>query len=103
MLEGTFGVWSGEHLVPIAKAASGFSDEDVYKIEVFAKDHTIDRFGPVRSLTPELVFAIAFDDVYPSSRHKSGLIVYNPRVVGWERERSIRAVDTLETAHNFIL
>ena len=102
-LEGTFGVWNGEDLVPVAKAASGFTDEDVYEIELFAKEHTIDRFGPVRSLTPELVFTIAFDDVYPSSRHKSGLIVHNPRIAGRERKQSIREADTLETVQNFIV
>lgn len=101
-LEGTFGVWNGEHLVPVAKASSGFSDQDVYDIEMFVKDHTLDRFGPVRRLTPELVFTLAFDDVYPSSRHKSGLILHNPRIVCRQREQSIQAADTIATIQTHI-
>jgi DNA ligase-1 len=96
-------VWNGKQLVPVAKASSGLSEEDMYEIEIFAKEHTIDRFGPVRSLTPELVFTIAFDDAYPSSRHKSGLIVQNPRVVGRQHECAAQDADTLETIQHYIL
>lgn len=101
-LEGTFGVWNGEQLVPVAKANSGFSEEDMYEIELFAKDHTIDRFGPVRSLPPELVFTVAFDDVYSSSRHKSGLIVQNPRVVCCQHEYAAQDADTVETIQHYL-
>jgi DNA ligase-1 len=101
-LEGTFGVWKGEHLIPVAKTESGLSEEEMYEIEVFAKEHTIDRFGPVRSLTPELVFTIAFDDVYPSSRHKSGLIVQNPRVVCRQHECAAQDAGTLEAIQQHI-
>jgi DNA ligase-1 len=103
VIEGTFGLWNGERLVPVAKTDSGLSEEDMYEIELFAKEHTIDRFGPVRSLTPELVFTIAFDDVYSSSRHKSGVIVQNPRVVCRQHECAIQDADTLETIQHYIL
>ena len=67
------------------------------------KEHTRERFGPVRSLKPELVFILAFDDVYPSSRHKSGLLVHHPRIIGRQRDGDIHDVDTLETLQHAIV
>jgi DNA ligase 1 len=95
-VEATFGVWNGEQLVPVAKTNAGFSEQDLADIEAFAKDHTRERFGPVRSLTPELVFRVAYDDVSPSTRHKSGLLLEHPHVVDRERNSRIHEADTLE-------
>ena len=99
----TFAVWQGDNLVPFAKAYSGLKDEEIRQVDRFIQRNTLERFGPVRSVRPELVFEIAFEGIRQSSRHKSGLAVRFPRIVRWRRDKQIEAADTIETLNNLLL
>lgn len=88
----TFGCWrpddrGGEELVPVGKAYFGFTDDELKQIDKWVRDHTIDKFGPVREVEKGLVFEIAFDSVHPSGRHKSGLAMRFPRIarIRWDK------------------
>jgi len=83
----TFGVWREDELVPVGKAYSGFTDEELRRLDRWVRDHTIDRFGPVRAVAQDLVLEVAFDSVHHSTRHKSGLAMRFPRVhrIRWDK------------------
>lgn len=83
----TFGLWDGERLVPVGKAYSGFTDEELNKLDRFVRANTIDRFGPVRSLKPALVVEVAFEGLNRSTRHKSGVAMRFPRIsrIRWDK------------------
>jgi DNA ligase-1 len=98
----TFGVWQGETLVPFAKAYSGLSNGEIREVDRFITRNTRERFGPVRSVTPELVFEIAFEGIWPSSRHKSGVAVRFPRILRWRRDKPAGQADTLESLHHML-
>ena len=91
----TFGVWHEGTLVPVAKAFSGLNDEEILRVDSFIRRNTLDKFGPVRSVTPALVFEIAFEGIQRSSRHKSGVAVRFPRILRI-REKRPEEADTLE-------
>lgn len=93
----TFAVWDEDQLVPIAKAYSGLTDAEMRKVDAFVRRNTQDRFGPVRSVTPELVFELAFEDIRLSSRHKSGIAVRFPRILRWRHDKRPQDADSLET------
>lgn len=92
----TFAVWNNDELVPIAKAYSGLSDREIQEVNSFIQQNTLDRFGPVRVVKPELVFELAFEGIQRSSRHKSGLAVRFPRMANWRKDKPAREADTLE-------
>ena len=96
----TFGVWDGDTLVPFAKAYSGLLDSEIAQVDSFIKRNTKERFGPVRTVTPELVFEIAFEALWPSKRHRSGIAVRFPRIVRWRRDKKPHEADTLENLRN---
>ncbi len=98
----TFAVRQGENLVPFAKAYSGLSDKEIRAVDRFIQRNTVDRFGPVRAVRPELVFEIAFEGIRPSRRHKSGLAVRFPRIARWRRDKSPAEADTLETLRSML-
>lgn len=83
----TFGLWSGEQLLPIGKAYSGFTDQELKKLDSWIRNHTTERFGPVREVEKALVFEVAFDSVHPSPRHKSGYALRFPRIsrIRWDK------------------
>lgn len=93
----TFGVWDGDTLVTFAKAYSGLTEKELVEIDSFVKRNTRERFGPVRTVTPALVFEIAFEGIQVSSRHRSGVAVRFPRILRWRRDKPVSEVDTLET------
>ncbi len=93
----TFSVWDGDRLVPFAKAYSGLTDEEIREVDRFIRRNTLERFGPVRSVKPELVFEIAFEDIRPSSRHRSGVAVRFPRIARLRTDKDIADADTLQT------
>jgi DNA ligase-1 len=93
----TFGVWDGETLVPIAKAYSGLTDEEVRKVDSFVRQNTLGKFGPVRVVKPELVFELGFEGIQKSSRHKSGVAVRFPRMLRWRLDKPANEADTIET------
>ena len=83
----TFGAWQGDELVPVGKAYFGFTDEELRKLDRWVRDHTTERFGPVRAVSPELVLEVAFDSIHRSPRHKSGLAMRFPRIhrIRWDK------------------
>ncbi len=83
----TFALWDGAALVPFAKAYSGLSDAEIQKVDAFVRSHTREKFGPVRSVTPELVMELAFEGLQVSTRHKSGIAVRFPRIVRWRHDK----------------
>jgi DNA ligase-1 len=99
----TFAVWQGGSLVPFAKAYSGLNDEEIRQVDRFIQRNTLERFGPVRSVRPELVFELAFEGIQQSARHKSGLAVRFPRIVRWRRDKKIEEADTIETLRTLLL
>jgi len=83
----TFGLWHQGALVPVGKAYSGFTDEELKRLDRFIRKETRDRFGPVRQVTPSLVLEVAFEGVNRSARHKSGVALRFPRVsrIRWDK------------------
>ncbi len=92
----TFAVWDGDELVPFTKAYSGLSDVEFRQVDRFVKSNIIDKFGPVRSVTPELVFEIAFEGIAKSTRHKSGIALRFPRMSRWRKDKKANEANTLE-------
>lgn len=93
----TFAVWDGDTLVPFAKAYSGLTDAELRDVDRFVRGHTREKFGPVRTVDPELVFELAFEGIQESARHKSGLAVRFPRIARWRRDKPAQEADSLET------
>lgn len=93
----TFAAWDGETLVPFAKAYSGLTDAEIREVDRYVRQHTLEKFGPVRSITAELVFELAFEDIQQSKRHKSGIAVRFPRIARWRRDKRPEEADTLES------
>jgi len=77
----TFGLWSGGELVPVAKAYSGLSNEEIAEMDRWIRRHTVQRFGPVRHVEPVHVFELGFEAIASSSRHRSGVAVRFPRML----------------------
>ncbi len=98
----TFAVWEGDDLVPFTKAYSGLTDKEMQEVDRFVKHHTIERFGPVRSVKPELVFEIGFEGIASSSRHKSGIALRFPRMLRWRRDKIASEANTLEDLRNLL-
>jgi len=92
----TFAVWRGNELVPIAKAYSGLSNDEIAELDKWIRQHTVERFGPVRSVEPVRVFELHFEAIARSTRHKSGLAVRFPRIARWRSDKSPRDADTIE-------
>jgi len=98
----TFAVWKDEELVPFAKAYSGLTDAEIRKVDRFIRDNTIETFGPVRSVKPELVFELAFEAIQRSTRHKSGVAVRFPRIARWRDDKKPKDADSLNTIHQML-
>jgi len=97
----TFALWKendeGEkELVTFAKAYSGLTDAEFRKVDAWIKRNTLERFGPVRSVTPQHVFEIAFEGIALSKRHKSGVATRFPRILRWRKDKSIHEANSLE-------
>jgi DNA ligase-1 len=90
----TFAVWNNEELVPFCKAYSGLTDKEMAEVDSWVKKNTLDKFGPVRSVTPALVFEIGFEGINPSPRHKSGVALRFPRILRWRRDKSVNEANT---------
>jgi DNA ligase-1 len=94
----TFGVWKDDGLVPVGKAYSGFTDDELLRLDRWIRNNTSERFGPVRAVPPGLVFEVAFDGVQPSVRHKSGVALRFPRIHRIRWDKPANEADTLEAA-----
>ena len=98
----TFGAWQGERLLPIGKAYSGFTDEELKKLDNWVRRNAIGRFGPVREVKKSLVVEVAFDAVHPSSRHKSGVAMRFPRIHRIRWDKPAEQADTLASVKSLI-
>jgi DNA ligase-1 len=98
----TFGLWEDGRLVPVAKAYSGLTDEEIRQVDAFVRRHTLEKFGPVRTVQPDLVFELAFEGIQRSTRHKSGLAVRFPRMLRWRTDKKAQDADTLETLRRML-
>jgi DNA ligase-1 len=93
----TFGLWDGDRLVPVAKAYSGLTDEEILKLDRWIRANTTERFGPVRAVAPIHVFELGFEAVNSSTRHKSGVAVRFPRILRWRLDKPASEADRLST------
>jgi DNA ligase-1 len=91
----TFGVWDEGKLVPIAKAYSGLTDDEIQEVDRFVRLHTIEKFGPLRVVEPQLVFELHFEAIQVSNRHKAGLAMRFPRMARWRHDKLPVDADTL--------
>jgi DNA ligase 1 len=93
----TFGVWDNGALVTIAKAYSGLTDAEIRAVDGFIRRNMMEKFGPVRTVKPELVFELAFEGLNQSKRHKSGIAVRFPRILRWRTDKRAAEADTLDS------
>jgi DNA ligase-1 len=98
----TFAVKDGDHLVSIAKAYSGLTDKEILEVSRYIRQNAVEKFGPVRTVKPELVFEIAFEGIGYSKRHKSGVALRFPRILRWRRDKKAADIDTLENIKKLI-
>jgi DNA ligase-1 len=98
----TFGLWDGPQLVPFAKAYSGLTDDEIAKVDAFVRRNTLEKFGPVRTVKPQLVFEIGFESIQASNRHRSGIAVRFPRMLRWRVDKPAAEADTLEAARRMV-
>jgi DNA ligase-1 len=98
----TFALWQGETLVPFAKAYSGLDNTEINELDKWIRRHTIERFGPVRSVEPSHVFEIGFEGIAKSTRHKSGISVRFPRILRWRKDKPAAEADTLQSAQELL-
>lgn len=98
----TFGVWHEGELVPIAKAYSGLSNEEIGEMDRWIRRHTRERFGPVRHVEPVHVFELGFEGIARSTRHRSGIAVRFPRMLRWRTDKKAEDADTLEAVQKLL-
>jgi DNA ligase-1 len=98
----TFGVWRDGELVTFAKAYSGLTDAEIRVVDRFVRNNTLETFGPVRMVKPELVFEIAFEAIQRSSRHKSGIAVRFPRILRMRDDKPIEDADSLQSIYDML-
>ena len=104
----TFAVWNGPQndparkLVPFAKAYSGLTDEEIHAVDAVVRKTTLETFGPVRSVTPTMVFELGFEGIAKSSRHKSGIAVRFPRMLRRREDKPVEEADTLASLQTLL-
>lgn len=92
----TFALRDGEKLVTFTKAYSGLTDKEFEEVNIFIQQNILDKFGPVRTVKPELVFELGFEGIAPSNRHKSGMALRFPRILRWRKDKKINEINTLD-------
>jgi DNA ligase-1 len=92
----TFAVRDGDQLLTFTKAYSGLTDKELAEVDAFVKRNSLEKFGPVRTVKPELVFEIAFEGIAASARHKSGVALRFPRINRWRKDKTVAEIDTIE-------
>jgi DNA ligase-1 len=103
----TFALWQTnedgtKELVTFAKAYSGLTDAEFRMVDDYIKKNTLDRFGPVRSVTPKLVFEIGFEGISFSGRHKSGVATRFPRILRWRHDKTIDDANSIDDLKDLI-
>lgn len=92
----TFGCWTPDgELLPVGKAYSGFTDEELKWLDRFVRQNTVNRFGPVREVEKSLVLEVAFDSIHDSKRHKSGLAMRFPRIARIRKDKPAHEADSI--------
>ena len=92
----TFGCWTEDgELLPVGKAYSGITDEELKQLDAFVRRNTVNRFGPVREVEKTLVLEVAFDSIHASGRHKSGVAMRFPRIARIRTDKPAAEADTL--------
>jgi DNA ligase-1 len=99
----TFGAWRDNELVPVGKAYSGFTDEELRRLDLWVRNNTVRRWGPVREVRPEIVLEVAFDSVHRSTRHRSGVAMRFPRIHRIRWDKPFREADTLEALEKLLM
>jgi DNA ligase-1 len=92
----TFAVKDGDKLITFTKAYSGLTDKEFAQVDNFVKRNSLEKFGPVRTVKPELVFEIAFEGIAASSRHKSGVALRFPRMSRWRKDKTVDEINTMD-------
>ena len=98
----TFGVWDNGELVPVAKAYSGLTNDEIDEMDRWIRRHTVERFGPVRHVEPIHVIELGFEAIAKSARHRSGIAVRFPRMLRWRKDKKAAEADTIETLRNLL-
>jgi DNA ligase-1 len=99
----TFGCWAEDgQLLPVGKAYFGFTDEELKWLDRWVRNHTLDRFGPVREVEKSLVLEVAFDSIHSSTRHKSGLAMRFPRISRIRIDKPAAEADRLQTLRSMV-
>ncbi|HEY1258066.1 MAG TPA: cisplatin damage response ATP-dependent DNA ligase [Stellaceae bacterium] len=98
----TFGTWRSGELVAVGKAYSGFTDEELRRLDRWVRNNTVQRWGPVREVAPGIVLEIAFDSVHRSTRHKSGVAMRFPRIHRIRWDKPFTEADTLESLERLV-
>ena len=98
----TFGAWKDGELVPVGKAYSGYTDEELLTLDRWIRNHTTQRYGPVREVEPGLVFEVAFDSIHRSTRHRSGLALRFPRIHRIRWDKPIEEADTVANLEKLV-
>ncbi len=98
----SFAIWEENKLVKFANAYSGLNNEEIKELDKWIRKNTLEKYGPVRSVKPELVFEISFDNIQISKRHKSGIALRFPRITRWRKDKKIKDADSLENAKRMI-
>jgi DNA ligase-1 len=100
----TFGCWTEEgELLPVGKAYSGFTDEELKWLDHFVRQNSVARYGPVREVARTLVLEVAFDSIHESKRHKSGLAMRFPRIARIRRDKPAAEADRVATLRRMIV
>ncbi len=98
----SFALWKDQKLIKFASAYSGLTNIEIKELDKWIRKNTIDKFGPVRSLKPEMVFEISFEKIQISKRHKSGIAVRFPRITKWRKDKKIDDADSLDNAYELM-
>ena len=99
----SFALWKDGQLIKFASAYSGLNNKEIKELDKWIRKNTIEKFGPVRSVKPELVFEISFENIQVSNRHKAGISVRFPRISKWRKDKNIKDADSLENAKKLMI
>lgn len=97
--EFTVAVWDGDVLIPVARVSGGLSDDELQEVDAYIRANTVEKFGPVRTVRPEIVFGIAFEGIRRSTRHKSGVMLRSPRILHRRYDTTAGEAGTLAHVH----
>ena len=98
----SFALWDDDNLVKFASAYSGLTNKEIQELDKWIRKNTLERYGPVRSVKPEMVFEISFENIQVSKRHKSGIAVRFPRISKWRKDKKVRDVNNIKDAYELI-